>query len=127
MIIKFFPITSATTAFEYKKLLTEYAIKTETPLDFVSYQAHDFSFRGLSSLQDSAITAAAHMTSFYGTDSVPGIDLLEDFYQANVELEMVGCSVPATEHSVMCMGTQENEITTFKRLIHEIYPSGIRS
>lgn len=29
------PITTATTAFEYKNLLTEYAIKTGTPLDFV--------------------------------------------------------------------------------------------
>jgi len=36
-------------------------------------------------------------------------------------------SVPATEHSVMCMGTQNNEIDTFRRLIEETYPKGIVS
>jgi hypothetical protein len=29
-------------------------------------------------------------------------DLLEDYYGANAEKELVGGSVPATEHSVMC-------------------------
>jgi len=98
------PITSATTAFEYKKILTQYAQKTGTALDFIPFQSHDFSFRGMSSLQDAVISGAAHLTSFWGTDTVPAIDLLEDYYGADAEKEMIGCSVPATEHSVMCMG-----------------------
>ena len=121
------PITSATTAFEYKKLLAKYAQKTGTPLDFVPYQAHDFSFRGLSSWQTASVSGAAHLTSFYGTDTVSAIDLLEDYYQANAEEETIGVSVPATEHSVMCMGEQTGELDTFKRLITEIYPQGIVS
>ena len=40
---------------------------------------------------------------------------------------MIGGSVPATEHSVMCMGTKDNEIGTFERLITELYPTGIVS
>lgn len=121
------PITSATTAFEFKKLLTKYALKTGAPLDFIPFQAHDFSFRGMSGLQDSAISGAAHLTSFYGTDTVPSIDLVEEFYNADVEFSFVGLSVPATEHSVMCMGQEENELKTFRRLIKELYPSGIVS
>jgi nicotinamide phosphoribosyltransferase len=121
------PITSATTAFEYKKLLTSYAKKTGTPADSVMFQAHDFSFRGMSSLQDSAISGAAHLTSFWGTDSIPGIDLAEDYYHIDASKEMLGCSVPATEHSVMCMGMQDGELGTFKRLITDLYPSGIVS
>src|SRR6185436_2028771 len=39
---------------------------------------------------------------------------------------MIGVSVPATEHSVMCMGTQEKEIETFRRLF-KLYPQGILS
>ncbi len=93
----------------------------------MQFQAHDFSFRGMSSLQDAASSGAAHLTSFFGTDSVPAIDLLEDYYDANVEKEIVGCSVPATEHSVMCMGMQDGELKTFKRLITELYPIGIVS
>lgn len=121
------PITSATTAFSYKQLLTEFAYKTGGDLGFVPYQAHDFSFRGMSSLQDSVLSGAAHLTSFCGTDSVAGIDLVEEYYEANAEQELIGCSVPATEHSVMCMGMQDGELATFKRLIHELYPEGIVS
>lgn len=121
------PMTSATVAFEYKKLLTNYAIKTGAPLDFVQFQAHDFSFRGMSSAQDSAVSGIAHLTSFWGTDSVPGIDLAEDYYGADAEKELIGCSVPATEHSVMCMGMQDGELQTFRRLINDLYPAGIVS
>ena len=121
------PITSATTAFEYKKLLTNYALKTGTPLDFVQFQAHDFSFRGLSSWQDASISGAAHLTSFVGTDTVSAIDLVENYYEIDAEEELIGTSVPATEHSVMCMGMQDGELETFRRLIEDIYPQGIVS
>ena len=121
------PMTSATTAFEYKRLLTQSALKTGTALDFVPFQAHDFSFRGLSGLQDSILSGAAHLTSFWGTDTVPAIDVVEDYYGADAEQEPVGFSVPATEHSVMCMGMQDGELETFRRLITETYPNGIVS
>ena len=119
--------TSATTAYEYKKILTAAAVKTGAPLDFVPLQGHDFSFRGNSGLADAAKTGAGHLLSFVGTDTVPAIDYLEDYYGANADLELIGCSVPATEHSVMCMGGQEDEIETFSRLITETYPTGIVS
>lgn len=121
------PITSATIAYEYKRLLTDYAIKTGSSIDFVKFQGHDFSFRGMSGMQDSVLSGAAHLTSFCGTDSVAAIDLLEEYYGANAEHELIGCSVPATEHSVMCMGTHEGELETFRRLIQDVYPKGIVS
>jgi len=121
------PTTSATIAYEYKRLLTRYSIITGSPIEAVPFQAHDFSFRGMSGLQDAALSGAGHLTSFWGTDSIPAIDLMEDYYGANAEHEMVGCSVPATEHSVMCMGMQDGELATFRRLICELYPAGIVS
>ncbi len=121
------PITSATTAFQYKKLVTEYALKTGTPLDFTLFQCHDFSFRGLSGIQDGIISGAAHLTSFYGTDTVLAIDALEEYYQADATQEIIGASVPATEHSVMAMGLQDGELETFRRLISDLYPTGILS
>ncbi|CAB4202058.1 PncB Nicotinic acid phosphoribosyltransferase [uncultured Caudovirales phage] len=114
-------ITSATKAYEYKKLLTRFAIKTGTPVDFVKYQAHDFSFRGMSSLQDAALSGAAHLTSFHGTDSVLSLDLIEEYYSLE---DGIGGSVPATEHSVMCMGGKSGELDTIRRLITEVYPTG---
>ncbi len=118
------PCTTATIAYEYKRLLTNYAEKTGGPLDFVPLQAHDFSARGMSGMADSAASGIGHLASFIGTDSVAAIDYAEDYYGVD---GVVGVSVPATEHSVMCMGTKESEIDTFKRLINELYPSGIVS
>lgn len=119
--------TSATTAFEYKKILTDYALQTGGDLDFIQFQAHDFSFRGLSGLEDAAKSGAAHLTSFVGTDTVPAIQYVKDYYFAGCSDKLIGCSVPATEHSVMCMGTKEDELGTFKRLITDLYPKGIVS
>ena len=121
------PVTSATTAFEYRRLLGEYAVKTGTDTAFVDFQAHDFSFRGMSGLEDAALSGAGHLTSFVGTDTVAAIDLAEDYYGADTDQELVGCSVPATEHSVMCMGMKDGELATFRRLITELYPAGIVS
>lgn len=89
------PITVATIAFEFKKLLTKYAIKTGSDLNFVNFQAHDFSFRGMSGLEDAAICGAAHLTSFMGTDTVPAIELIEDYYSPEGETVFIGGSVPA--------------------------------
>lgn len=120
-------ITSATTAYQYKKLLTNFADQTVGNRDFVQWQGHDFSFRGMFGYEAACISGAAHLLSFTGTDTIPAIDFHEQYYGANSDIELIGASVPATEHSVMCMGTKENEISTFERLICEIYPNGIVS
>lgn len=116
--------TTATIAYEYKRLLTQYAVKTGAPLDFVPVQGHDFSSRGMSGIYDAAQSGVGHLTSFIGTDSVASIDYAEEYYNAT---GVIGVSVPATEHSVMCMGTEDSELETFKRLICELYPSGVVS
>lgn len=121
------PCTSATTARWYRKLLEEYAEKTGGSKEFIDFQAHDFSFRGMSGPEDAAISGAAHLLFFKGTDTVPAIDLLEKYYAADATISLIGASVPASEHSVMSMGTQLNERDTYQRFIKELYPTGIVS
>lgn len=118
---------NASIAFEYKRILTEYANKTGVPLDSVSYQGHDFSFRGMSGIEDAMCSGMAHLTSFKGTDTIPAIEALEYYYDATVSEDVIGCSIPATEHSVMCSGGKDTEIETFKRLITQVYSSGFVS
>lgn len=120
-------ITCATIAFEFKRLLLKYAKDTGADESFVDYQLHDFSFRGMSGLEDAAICGAAHLTSFVGTDCVPAIPLLKKYYHAQQEGLLIASSVPATEHSVMCCNGSEGEFETIKRLITEVYPTGIVS
>lgn len=121
------PITSATIAFEYRKILEGFAKLTSDMPDFVKWQGHDFSMRGQTSFESSLVSAGAHLTSFTGTDTIPGIDWLENFYGADCEKELIGGSVPATEHSVMCLGGQETEKETYVRLLTKVYPKGIIS
>jgi len=118
--------TSATIAYQYRKILDKYAMMTVGNTDFVPFQGHDFSMRGLGSLESALMSGAAHLTSFYGTDTIPAILRLEKYYGANIETEMVGTSIPATEHSVMC-AYGENEFEAYKRIITEVYPSGFVS
>ena len=121
------PCTSATIAKQYRGILDKYADETSSTPEFVDWQGHDFSMRGIAGMEAAVMSASAHLLSFSGTDTIPCIDFLEEYYNANSDTELIGGSVAATEHSVMCMGTNTGEEETFKRLITEVYPNGIVS
>jgi nicotinamide phosphoribosyltransferase len=74
-------------------------------------------------LEAAALSGAAHLQYFKGTDTIPALFLNNDFYGIQPSIS----SVPATEHSVMSAGGEENELETFRRLIEDVYPSGIVS
>lgn len=124
-------MTSATIAKEYRKLLDKYAMQTVGNKDAVGFQGHDFSMRGMSSLETAMLSGAGHLLFFTGTDTIPAILYLEEFYNANMEKELIAGSIPATEHSIMSAGTPYgedlNEYDTFKRIITEVHPSGLVS
>ncbi len=121
------PCNSATIAKQYRMILDIYAEETSSIPEFVDWQGHDFSMRGMAGLEAAMLSATGHLLSFTGTDTIPAIDFLETYYNANSDAELIGGSVAATEHSVMCMGTDTGEQDTFKRLITEVYPNGIVS
>ncbi|WP_337041649.1 nicotinate phosphoribosyltransferase [Emticicia sp. 17c] len=121
------PCTSATIARQYRKILDKYAYETSSLPEFVDWQAHDFSMRGMGGIEASVTSGAGHLLSFTGTDTIPTLAFLETYYNANSDTTLIGGSVAATEHSVMCMGTNEGEFETFKHLITEVYPKGIVS
>lgn len=120
-------VNSATIAHMYRTLLDDYAARTSDMPEFVQWQGHDFSMRGMFGLEASLISGAAHLLSFTGTDTIPAIDFLENFYNADASQSLVGGSVPATEHSVMCLGGLETELETYRRLLTKLYPKGIVS
>jgi nicotinamide phosphoribosyltransferase len=120
-------ITVATIAYEYRRILDKYVELTGSDEFFADWQIHDFSMRGMCGWQAAAKAGAAHLIVSRGTDTLPAIDYLEEYYYADVTKELVAGSVPATEHSVMCMGGMVSEVDTFRRLITEVYPRGIVS
>ena len=137
------PSTAATISYVYRKIIDYYAELTDGNKDFVMWQGHDFSSRGMSGIQDAARTGAGHLLSFAGTDNVTAVQLVNDAYRGKETF--VGGSVPATEHSVMTSsilveaerlrqaGVDEDNVMTqaelnvIKRLVTEVYPSGVVS
>jgi nicotinamide phosphoribosyltransferase len=116
--------TSATMARVYRKIIDEYADLTGGSKEFVAFQGHDFSMRGMSGIADGAKSGAGHLLSFLGTDVLSAVNYINDYYYG--KSTFVGCSVPASEHSVMSTETKEEELEVFRRLI-KMYPSGVVS
>lgn len=117
--------TSATIARQYRKLLERYAIATVGDVSFCQFQGHDFSMRGMGCLDASVLSGLGHLTSFVGTDTIPAILAAENFYGADTATELVGTSVPATEHSVQCVYGDDDAYV--KAMITEAHPSGFVS
>ncbi len=99
------PMTSATSARLAKKELVRHAKKTgfseEVNLNFL---IHDFSMRGMAGVEAAIMSGMGHMTSFCGSETIPAIAALEEYYNADAEKELIAATIPATEHSVMCAG-----------------------
>lgn len=121
------PMTSATTARLYKKELIRHARKTGFKDVDLNFLIHDFSMRGMAGVEAAIMSGMGHMTSFCGSETIPAIGALEEYYNANAERELIAATIPATEHSVMCAGSKEDELETFRRLITKVYPTGFVS
>jgi nicotinamide phosphoribosyltransferase len=123
------PTTSATIAHNYRKILTKWQEKTDKEKGwFIDWQGHDFSMRGLDSVDATISSGLGHLTSFSGTDSLPAIGGARKYYG---ETGFVGGSVNATEHSVACahMSIVDGKIDETQYITHllKTYPTGILS
>lgn len=116
-------ISVATYSYEMKKLITKYVEQTCDDTSGIPFMLHDFGYRGCSSEETAALSGAAHLCNFLGTDTVPAVKLLSDYYGSSSN---IGISVPASEHSVMCAYGRENEIDAFRAML-KLYPTGIVS
>jgi nicotinamide phosphoribosyltransferase len=113
------PMTAATIADRYKRLLIRYAEKT-SDAQKVLMQAGDFSMRGMGSPETAYRTAGGHLLSFAVSATLPVRAYLKSYYAASHDVLKY---TPSTEHSVMC-SYGEQEVEAFKHLITEVYPSG---
>lgn len=94
---------------------------TEEERQAIDFMGHDFSYRGLLGDEAATLAGCGHLAIFKGSDTIPAARAMEKVYG-----EITGFSVPATEHSVMCAGGEENELDTFNRIL-DVYPTGIVS
>lgn len=118
--------TVATCSLKYKELVERYAELTCDNGFHLPFQVHDFGYRGVSSEETAELSGAGHLLSFFGTDTVPAVAFLDEHYTPESEETIIGVSVPATEHSVMCSFGRENEFEAFDNMLR-LHPTGIVS
>lgn len=124
-------MTSATIANEYREIFEEWCVKTGGPEEFVQWQGHDFSMRGMYGTEAATMSGLGHLTSFSGTDTIPAFIDAQWSYNAfpnNFEQGLfTASSVPASEHSVQCAHyTGEGELEYLDHML-EMFPTGIVS
>lgn len=109
-----YPSTIATTSRESKKILREFLeLTADDPDAEIGFKLHDFGARGVSCLEQSRLGGAAHLLSFFGSDTIEGIRLANHYYDAS----MAGFSIPATEHSTMTMWGENGEHDAFEAYV----------
>jgi nicotinamide phosphoribosyltransferase len=118
LLKSWYPSLVGTNSYHYWK-----DIKSATgyPVEFL---VHDFGYRSDSSDGSAAISGAAHLIPFRGSDTVLAFPFIRDWYGPLPELVMG--SVPATEHAVMCSYGENGEEEAFERML-DLYPEGILS
>lgn len=117
------PSTVATTSYFVKKNIKKYLEKTADNMETLMFALHDFGARGVSSMESAGIEGAGHLVNFMGTDTLPAIDVVMDYY--NTE-EMPAYSVNASEHSIMCSLGKNGEMAVLGNMLDK-YPTGILS
>ena len=129
MSTELWPImTSATTSLAYFKEIKKAFEETSGVMELLPFMGHDFSFRGMFGRSAAAMSGFGHLCSgFAGTDTIPAVLFAEKYYNANVDDELVGVSVDATEHSVTCSWIEEGEVAFINYLMDNQTKTGVLS
>ncbi len=112
MVENWYPTTVATQGRAIRRIILDALERTGDP-KLIDFKLHDFGFRGVSSPESAAWGGAAHLINFYGTDTVPALTLLRDYYSE----PCAGYSIPASEHSTMTTWGEDGEIEAFRNMI----------
>lgn len=116
--------TAATTAYAYRLRFE----KSSADKGMIPFLGHDFSLRGMVGMEAGAMVGSGHLTSFTGSDNIPGAVLIRNYYSGDITYGYsIFSSVNATEHMVMCSYGSQEEKESIKHIITEVAPAGIVS
>lgn len=110
--------TTSTISYNMKHVILNALEKSGDP-SLIDFKLHDFGCRGVSSMESAAIGGAAHLVNFKGTDTLPALQLLRDYYDS----DMAAFSIPAAEHSTITSWGKENELEAYRNMLDQ-YPTG---
>jgi nicotinamide phosphoribosyltransferase len=108
-----YPCSVATQSLFGKRIIKDFLLQTADNLDGLDFKLHDFGCRGVSSMESAAIGGAAYLVNFKGTNTMPALSLIKDYYNSDI----CAYSIPAAEHSTICSWSQNNESKAYEHIL----------
>jgi len=111
-----YPSTVATKSRKMKVLIAKALQETsDVPvMDQLMFKLHDFGARGASSGETAALGGMAHLINFMGTDTAEALVAAMAYYNTD---EVVGFSIPASEHSTITSWGREREADAYENML----------
>lgn len=116
-----YPSTVASKSRTIKKVIRNHLLRTGDEKSLL-WKLHDFGFRGVSSPESAAIGGAAHLINFMGSDTIAGIEMLDEYYGSRTAV--IAGTIPASEHSTITAWTRAGEAAAYANML-EKYPTGV--
>jgi nicotinamide phosphoribosyltransferase len=125
-----YPSSVATISRNVKKDIMKYwKLTSDAPIETLNFKLHDFGSRGASSRETAMLGGMAHLVNFWGTDTAIALIGVMKYYSGgsamnfagpNVGENVVGFSIPASEHSTITSWGKEHEVDAYRNMI-EVY------
>lgn len=118
------PCCHATIGHMYREIADYWYNKTTDGLP-ENMACADFGMRGMSCMDEAIRCSASWLLSFNKTSTIPAINYIDRYYNADCKNNGIGIGAVSTEHSVMGanFSIDGDEITFVKRLLTELYPN----
>jgi nicotinamide phosphoribosyltransferase len=111
-----YPSTVATKSRKMKAVIAKALYETsDVPvMDQLMFKLHDFGSRGSSSSETAMLGGMGHLINFMGTDTFEAVEAVMAYYNTD---EVVGFSIPASEHSTITSWGRENEVKAYENML----------
>jgi nicotinamide phosphoribosyltransferase len=116
-------ITVASYSQKLYQLVIDHARQTCDNEGHLPFQVHDFRYRGVSSEETAALSGAAHLVNFLGSDTLPAVWMRSKYDDGE---HPIGLSVRASERCVMGSYGRDGEFQAFEQLL-DLYPKAFVS
>lgn len=118
------PCCHATIGYMYRQIADKWHGKTVENVSS-SMACADFGMRGMSCMDEATRCSASWLLSFDKTSTIPAINYINKYYNADCKNNGLGIGAVSTEHSVMGANysIDGDEVTFVKRLLNELYPN----
>lgn len=118
------PCCHATIGYMYRQLANYWYDKT-VDNGVPEMACSDFGMRGMSCMEEAVRCSSSWLLSFNKTSTIPAINYIDKYYNADCKNNNLGIGAVSSEHSAAGANyaVDGDEITFVRRLLNELYPN----